>query len=104
MTEEEAKQFGAEHNIFTVETSAKTGSNVELAFSAITQEVSALDYFLLLSMLFIFKCLLVNINKYKKLLNVTDKLFLDLSEDKKWWISNGGRLGWHKEWLFTSFS
>lgn len=39
MTEEEAKQFGAEHNIFTVETSAKTGSNVELAFSAITQEV-----------------------------------------------------------------
>lgn len=40
MTEEEAKQFGAEHNIFTVETSAKTGSNVELAFSAITQEVS----------------------------------------------------------------
>lgn len=40
MTEEEAKQFGAEHNMFTVETSAKTGSNVELAFSAITQEVS----------------------------------------------------------------
>jgi hypothetical protein len=39
VTEEEAKQFGAEHNIFTVETSAKTGSNVELAFSAITQEV-----------------------------------------------------------------
>lgn len=39
MTEEEAKQFGAEHNMFTVETSAKTGSNVELAFSAITQEV-----------------------------------------------------------------
>lgn len=39
MTQEEAKQFGAEHNIFTVETSAKTGSNVELAFSAITQEV-----------------------------------------------------------------
>lgn len=40
VTEEEAKQFGAEHNMFTVETSAKTGSNVELAFSAITQEVS----------------------------------------------------------------
>lgn len=43
VTEEEAKQFGAEHNMFTVETSAKTGSNVELAFSAITQEVSAID-------------------------------------------------------------
>lgn len=39
VTEEEAQQFGAEHNMFTVETSAKTGSNVELAFSAITQEV-----------------------------------------------------------------
>ncbi|XP_050428773.1 ras-related protein Rab-39B isoform X1 [Adelges cooleyi] len=39
VTEEEAKQFGAEHNMLTVETSAKTGSNVELAFSAITQEI-----------------------------------------------------------------
>lgn len=48
MTEEEAKQFGAEHNMFTVETSAKTGSNVELAFSAITQEVSVEKYQLLL--------------------------------------------------------
>lgn len=44
VTEEEAKQFGAEHSMFTVETSAKTGSNVELAFSAITQEVSVAKY------------------------------------------------------------
>jgi len=40
VTEEEAKQFVAEHNIiFTVETSAKIGSNVEFAFSTIAQEV-----------------------------------------------------------------
>lgn len=30
--------------MFTVETSAKTGSNVELAFSAITQEVCLIGF------------------------------------------------------------
>lgn len=53
VTEEEAKQFGAEHNMFTVETSAKTGSNVELAFSAITQEVSVFLTFKIFLKIFI---------------------------------------------------
>lgn len=33
--------------MFTVETSAKTGSNVELAFSAITQEVCVIGFYVL---------------------------------------------------------
>lgn len=31
-------------------------------------------------------------------------IIIDLSEDKKWRIPDGRRLGWHQEWLFTSFS
>lgn len=37
---EEAKAFAEQHDLFVVETSAKTGSHVEEAFTAITQEVS----------------------------------------------------------------
>jgi len=74
VTEEEAKQFGAEHNIFTVETSAKTGSNVELAFSAITQEVIYLfiHKLIMIYIICVFTILLAcpcskcNINKLKK--------------------------------------
>lgn len=39
VTEEEAKAFAQRHGIFHVETSAKTGLNVEQAFTAVTQEV-----------------------------------------------------------------
>lgn len=109
MTEEEAKQFGAEHNIFTVETSAKTGSNVELAFSAITQEVIYLFIYLFtnwlwfifyVTLLFSFQCLLINVISINRRNNIPNiycllNIFLDLSKDKKWWIPNGRRLGWH---------
>lgn len=107
MTEEEAKQFGAEHNIFTVETSAKTGSNVELAFSAITQEViinlftNWLWFILCVTLLFSFQGLLINVisinrqNNSRNIYCLLNIIFLDLSEDKKWWIPNGRRLGWH---------
>ncbi|KAF6212694.1 hypothetical protein GE061_013220 [Apolygus lucorum] len=39
VTEEEAKAFAQRHGIFHIETSAKTGLNVEQAFKAVTQEV-----------------------------------------------------------------
>ncbi len=39
---EEAKAFAEEHGMFTIETSAKNGLNVEEAFNAITQEVRKL--------------------------------------------------------------
>lgn len=37
---EEAKAFAEKNDMFTIETSAKTGLHVEEAFTAITQEVS----------------------------------------------------------------
>lgn len=40
VSSEEAKAFAEKHDMFTVETSAKTGSHVEEAFTTITQEVS----------------------------------------------------------------
>lgn len=39
VSSEEAKAFAEKHDMFTVETSAKTGSHVEEAFTTITQEI-----------------------------------------------------------------
>lgn len=39
VSEEEVKAFAVTHDIYSIETSARTGFNVEEAFTAITQEI-----------------------------------------------------------------